>query len=222
MNEEEQNSEKVSETEERILNLSYRMISQLLHYDLEGKDDTTCLRLQGNQIGQFPTGIFDPLKKLEILKLGYNRFRKLPSRLFSSLKNLRELYLDASRLEELPPSLFASQEQLRILSLSGNRLSGFPAGLFSPLKNLKSLDLSENRIIELRMEDLQGLNQLEILNLSKMKSLLYLDPRIASECPNLKTLAVWKTSVPANTVSEIQNLLPQCRICTEYKEIRLS
>lgn len=108
----------------------------------------TWLELKSNNI-ELPASIFQPLKKLELLDLGYNSLRTLEPGLFREQKKLRVLNLWGNDLQNLSRESFQGLQTIDDLDLSANKMLALPDNIFDLLPNLTRIHLSANNFTEL-------------------------------------------------------------------------
>eukprot|EP00058_Branchiostoma_floridae_P020004 XP_002605494.1 hypothetical protein BRAFLDRAFT_92915 [Branchiostoma floridae] len=87
---------------------------------------------------------FSNFSSLEILRLDGNNISQINSKVFQSLYNLRELYLNHSGVRLLGEDTFHDLESLQKLHLENNGLQSLPENTFAGLKNLRSLGIHGN------------------------------------------------------------------------------
>lgn len=126
------------------------------------------LNISNNCISTIPSS-FAFLTNLVQLNLAHNQLKNLPAEI-SAMKNLRQLDCTKNCLETIPPEL-ARMASLEQLYLRRNRLRYLPD--FPSCTVLKELHIGENQIEELKVEHLEHLNSLCVLDLrdNKLKSL---------------------------------------------------
>uniref|UniRef100_A0A1I8HJM4 Ig-like domain-containing protein n=1 Tax=Macrostomum lignano TaxID=282301 RepID=A0A1I8HJM4_9PLAT len=152
----------------QILQLSHNDIRTVQTDAFEQLKKLQKLYLDHNQLS-FIGGIFDPLSRLEVLRLSSNpNLAQLPSNAFGGLHRLKELDLSNNSIHVIDDKVFESLNQLRRLSLASNRLSMIRGGYFSGLVRLEELDLRGNNITgveESESNDLKGMIFLRKLHL---------------------------------------------------------
>ncbi len=84
-----------------------------------------------NKIKSISHGIFQNLRKLEVLDLCRNLIDHLDENTFSHCEKLRTLFFHKNDLELLPKNLFRNIKQLLYVNLSQNKLVHIPAKLFA-------------------------------------------------------------------------------------------
>ncbi|XP_038069421.1 toll-like receptor 3 [Patiria miniata] len=120
---------------------------------------------------------FAGLLELRFLDLSNNNMDNFHQDTFSSLGRLETLYLDHNHFDNLwhppnpqeeSPSMFLRKlVSLRKLDLSFNGFQNVPIGAFHDLGHLKTLHLSNNKLSEISGKALDGLKELEYLDLHK-------------------------------------------------------
>lgn len=89
------------------LRITNANVSQLLSDAFSGLDKLKTLDLHGNQLKEIPKGIFQPLRNLEFLDLGFNNLTKLQPTYFSDLAKLITVNVSHNNLAEYPRGVFA-------------------------------------------------------------------------------------------------------------------
>uniref|UniRef100_H3A000 TIR domain-containing protein n=2 Tax=Latimeria chalumnae TaxID=7897 RepID=H3A000_LATCH len=114
-----------------------------------------------------PSNLFEGLGSLRSLYLPGNKLRILNTQPFWPLVNLTHLDLNniCSGEQILPNNTFTSLVNLKILYLTNAGLSRVSKGLLANLKNLQTLVMSENMIRTINKDSLDGLHQLQNLDL---------------------------------------------------------
>ncbi|XP_045541976.1 toll-like receptor 5 isoform X2 [Papilio machaon] len=130
-------------------------------------------------IGQYS---FWGLQHLRLINLTYNNLTSIGADNFRGLINLTHLHLDHNNIEQMPSETFRHLTSLKTLTLSNNQISTLVPRLFrmlakltyldlgdNPLDDLnpERLDLSHNKIERLEEEDLQRLEAIARVDLSK-------------------------------------------------------
>lgn len=124
---------------------SSKQVSQILNSrGTEITDDKViALDLSELNISDLPTGLFDGLKDLERLNLGYNSITKVDAKVFSGLSKLTFLGFYANQISELPDDFLSMFPDLEWLDLRENGLTKIPSSVLG-LKNLVYLYLQNN------------------------------------------------------------------------------
>lgn len=112
---------------------------------LSGLENLTLVDLQGNKLTtEGIAGAFKGLKSLIYLDVSKNKLGKLPTGLPGSIEML---YADHNDISSIPKEYMQKLPTLQYLRISHNKLadSGIPAGVFN-VSNLIELDLSYNKL----------------------------------------------------------------------------
>ncbi|XP_067676207.1 toll-like receptor 4 [Haliotis asinina] len=162
----------------RVLNLSDNRISQLKVNAFEGLPNLEELYLQLNflklEYSSYPPGVFDPLKKLKVLRMEYNDLSKngsYPDQIFKPLITLKELSID-TMTNPVFNGDFTSLRDLESLQFSGT-LNGPTCLLeiirnntFSVFQSLKTLNLRWCSLRYVHKDAFKSSKFLEILDIS--------------------------------------------------------
>ena len=89
------------------LRITNANISQLVPNSFSGLDKLKTLDLHGNQLSEIPKGVFQPLRNLEFLDVGFNNLTKLQPTYFSDLGKLISINVSHNNLAEYPRGVFA-------------------------------------------------------------------------------------------------------------------
>ncbi|XP_057901736.1 LOW QUALITY PROTEIN: toll-like receptor 7 [Melospiza georgiana] len=143
------------------------------------------LYLDANQLGGIPRGL---PATLTLLSLEANHIFSIQKASFSELANIEVLYLGQNCYYrnpcnvsfEVEETAFLALKKLTILSLKSNNLTQVPPNLSSTLKELY---IYNNMIQEIQEQDLRGLPNLEILDLSGNCPRCYNAPYPCIPCP---------------------------------------
>ncbi len=84
-----------------------------------------------HKIKSISHGIFQNLRKLEVLDLCRNLIDHLDENTFSHCEKLRTLFFHKNDLELLPKNLFRNNKQLLYVNLSQHKLVHIPVKLFA-------------------------------------------------------------------------------------------
>ncbi|TRZ26477.1 hypothetical protein HGM15179_000634 [Zosterops borbonicus] len=184
------------------------------------------LYLDANQLVEVPRGL---PATLTLLSLEANRIFSIQKASFSELGNIEVLYLGQNCYYrnpcnvsyEIERTAFLGLKKLTILSLKSNNITQIPPNLSSTLKELY---IYNNMIQEIQEQDLSGLPNLEILDLSGNCPRCYNAPYPCIPCPmgsiqihskafdsleNLRILRLHSNSlqsVPSSWFKNIKNL----------------
>ncbi|XP_014749766.1 PREDICTED: toll-like receptor 7, partial [Sturnus vulgaris] len=143
------------------------------------------LYLDANQLAEIPRGL---PATLTLLSLEANSIFSIQEASFSELGNIEVLYLGQNCYYrnpcnvsfEIEKTAFLGLKKLTILSLKSNNLTQIPPNLSSTLKELY---IYNNVIQEIQEQDLSGLPNLEILDLSGNCPRCYNAPYPCIPCP---------------------------------------
>uniref|UniRef100_A0A8C3MBB8 Uncharacterized protein n=1 Tax=Geospiza parvula TaxID=87175 RepID=A0A8C3MBB8_GEOPR len=184
------------------------------------------LYLDANQLAGIPRGL---PATLTLLSLEANHIFSIQKASFSELANIEVLYLGQNCYYrnpcnvsfEIEETAFLALKKLTILSLKSNNLTQVPPNLSSTLKELY---IYNNMIQEIQEQDLSGLPNLEILDLSGNCPRCYDAPYPCIPCPktsiqihskafdsleNLRILRLHSNSlqsIPSSWFKNIKNL----------------
>lgn len=123
------------------------------------------LDISNNNLKELPSS-FNLLTKLEHLKLDHNEFQTLP-KVLAEMRSLKTLSISHNKLEEHSEDL-GSLINLETLDLSSNNLSSLPYS-FVRLNRLRELNIAENKFNIIPECIINGMRNLEILDLSLNK-----------------------------------------------------
>ncbi|NWT50261.1 TLR7 protein, partial [Erythrocercus mccallii] len=184
------------------------------------------LYLDANQLAEIPRGL---PAALTLLSLEANKIFSIQKASFSELGNIEVLYLGQNCYYrnpcnvsyEIERTAFLGLKKLTILSLKSNNLTQIPPNLSSTLKELY---IYNNMIQEIQEQDLSGLPNLKILDLSGNCPRCYNAPYPCTPCPkssiqihskafdsleNLRVLRLHSNSlqsIPSSWFKNIKNL----------------
>ncbi|XP_033214795.1 leucine-rich repeat protein soc-2 homolog isoform X2 [Belonocnema kinseyi] len=125
------------------------------------------LDISNNNLKELPSS-FNLLMKLEHLKLDHNEFQTLP-KVLAEIRSLKTLSISHNKLEEHSEDL-GSLINLESLDLSSNNLSSLPYS-FVRLNRLRELNLAENKFNIIPECIINGMRNLEFLDLSLNKKI---------------------------------------------------
>ena len=125
------------------------------------------LDLSNNCLKELPTS-FNLLTKLKHLKIDHNELQSLP-KVLAGIRSLKSLSILHNKIEEISEEL-GNLINLEILDLSSNNLSELPYS-FATLNRLKELNLAENNYNIIPECIINGMRNLEVLDLSRNKSI---------------------------------------------------
>ncbi|XP_053390548.1 uncharacterized protein LOC128553426 [Mercenaria mercenaria] len=126
------------------------------------------------------------------LSLGYSLLSIFPD-VFHLYPMLSELSLSTNRLEIIKSEVIPNNTSLLRMTLDGNSFKRIPAAL-NKLNNLHYLNINSNDIIAVEDNDLIGLSNLEILDLS-VNPIRYISDKAFESTTKLNTLYLQKTKL---------------------------
>ncbi|KAF6145236.1 hypothetical protein GIB67_041431 [Kingdonia uniflora] len=156
------------------------------------KEPGRCLRmsLMSNHICEVPDA--PQFSRLLTLSLAKNRsLKNIPNGFFESMKLLETLDSSDIRISSLPQSLASLANSLRTLYLE-KCIKLQDVSLIGNLKTLEILSLSGTRILRLP-EEIRGLTNLKMLDLSYNMSLKSIPPNVISNLTRLEELYMSKS-----------------------------
>ncbi|XP_078511460.1 podocan-like [Lissotriton helveticus] len=125
------------------------------------------LRLNDNNISHISDRAISSCTNLKILSLERNGItaQTIPSGTFNSLKNLQIVRLNFNQLEAVPSNLTTS---LKELYLEDNKITSIPNDVFSEPSELESMHLNNNQITNKRIKKkaFRNMTKLETLNMA--------------------------------------------------------
>lgn len=153
----------------RVLNLSHNRLALLAPAALTNLTNLALLDISHNKIDRFHLQTFAPVvDSLRTINFSGNN---LPLNeiaiVLQILPDLHCVGLANLSLPEIPPNFFIYNEHLVALDVSWNKFTVFPFRLLSKTKFLQRLDISHNRMQSLAEQDLQRLEAIAEINLSK-------------------------------------------------------
>lgn len=146
------------------LDLSRNRIKLIVPGSLAMLDHLTALKLNNNQLTEFPD--LGPLN-LSSLNLAHNEIHSLSSVWLPRAKSLKNLDLSYNKIAEFPAGVFSNGSRLQVLNLGNNRLHNLEKGCLHNLTALVDLKLGRNRISSLGKELFKRLSALKYLELSR-------------------------------------------------------
>lgn len=177
----------------KALSLEYCKIGKFGNDVLSGLSDLRNFTLRTHNINwpelnlEIDPEVFVHSKNLEQLDLSMNNIWSLPDHLFCTLNNLRSLNISSNRLQDVNDLGFREKPivkdeatthngtahicnlDLEDLDVSKNHFVLLPASGFGMLKRLKLLKIHDNEISMVGDKALNGLKELQILDLSSNK-----------------------------------------------------
>ncbi|XP_007499129.1 vasorin [Monodelphis domestica] len=183
----------------RLLERLYLSHNRIHHIQVDAFDTLESLlelKLEDNQLQALPPL---HLPRLLLLDLSHNRIPALEAGTFG-MSNIESLKLAGLGLRQLDEQLFLGLRNLHELDISENQLEGAP-DVLRGLRGLTRLNLAGNaRITQLLPEDLQGLANLQVLDLSNL-SLQGLPRDFFSRFPRLREVTAARN--PFNCVCQL-------------------
>lgn len=150
---------------------------------------------------------FDNLPQLQELVLKNNNLPVLYTNIFGT-NHVRNLVIENCQVEDIKMETFRSLQSLTVLRIEGNLIRRIKQFVFSGTR-LESLHLPSNKIQFIDNNAFQGMNYLELLNLTNNK-LTHFDTRILlGGTPSLKSLTLSKNllkSLPVDVFYGTDNL----------------
>ncbi|CAD5215455.1 unnamed protein product [Bursaphelenchus xylophilus] len=174
------------------INLANNLISKLNHGDFSSFQRISELDIAMNKVSYVNERAFEGVKKLEKLSLAFNQIENLQKNTFGSLaKTLRRLNLGYNEFEEVPVAL-EPLLSLESLELNNNKLKRINHSAIVNFKHtLKSLRLDFNNLLEVESEIFDGMQRLEILDISN------------NQIQNLGRMAFGNTNGAAGSLREL-------------------
>ncbi|XP_045457694.1 chaoptin [Melitaea cinxia] len=108
-------------------------------------------------------------RTLQEIYMVNTKISQFPKEAVKILGNLTILSIDGHRMTSLSKDMFAGSlavGRLEVLRLINGLISDIPVEAFQHLKKLKTLDLHGNRLVNLKRNQLRGLRDTEVLDLS--------------------------------------------------------
>ncbi|CAF0842023.1 unnamed protein product [Brachionus calyciflorus] len=169
------------------LNLSKNEITSLKPSIFSKVKYITHLKLNDNKINSLKNGFIKDLIQLNYIDLSGNRLLKIQKNAFKmKSSNLETINLSRNKIFKIDPKSFCDHVNLTVLNLHSNELKSFSNDLLDGLANLNELNLSGNKFQTTREEILlNNLASLEKLDLSSNE--FNCVPKIEN-LPNLKEL----------------------------------
>jgi len=181
------------------------------------------LDLSLNKLTALPLNGFESLNNLESLTLYSNRqLTSLQADAFKGLENLQVLNLRESAINQTHLDAFASLGNLKKLTLEDSKLRLIPADIFLPLRSLEVLKLRKNEIASIQAGGLNGLDNLQTLDMSFNIRMASVDTNAWETLGKLEKVCAYFTGY----VEDYPELLsaafcgtrtePDCTITTSY------
>lgn len=161
-----------------VLNLSNNEISLIEVAAFSGLSNLEYLDLSNNKLnsaalkpevfaGHYDATVYEPLKKMRVLKLSGNKLHTLDNDIFEHFPSLEELYLDENQfrvIDQTSAIAISGIVSLRVLSMVDMELSDIPVHLFHSPRALEKLDLSGNLLTRIpeALEFAIGLRELTL------------------------------------------------------------
>ncbi|CAG5013623.1 unnamed protein product [Parnassius apollo] len=153
----------------RLLTLAHNRLALLAPAALTNLTSLNHLDISHNKIDRFHLQTFAPI--VETLKTINFSGNNLPLNeiaiVLQILPEIQSVGLANLSLKEIPPNFFTYNDHIVGLDLSWNMLTKFPYKLLTKTKFLQRLDLSHNKIQGLDEEDLQRIEAIAHVDLSK-------------------------------------------------------
>ncbi|KAJ0183870.1 hypothetical protein K1T71_000293 [Dendrolimus kikuchii] len=153
----------------RVLSLARNRLALLAPGALTNLTNLVHLDVSHNKIDRFHLQTFAPV--VDSLKTINFSGNNLPLNeiaiVLQILPEIQAVGLANLSLQEIPPNFFIYNEHLVALDISGNKLTNFPYKLLTKTKFLQRLDVSHNKLQTLNEQDLQRLEAIAEINLSK-------------------------------------------------------
>ncbi|KAF2308871.1 hypothetical protein GH714_022411 [Hevea brasiliensis] len=199
----------------QILDLSGSvMLKEINEESFEEKDNLKTLNLSGTSIIQLS---FDNLDICDLNLTGCSGLEELPCT--ETLKDLKRLDLsDASSLVRIKDNSFEHLKLLSYLNLSNTKVTALPS--VSNLHNLRELLLRNCSCIE-KLQNIEGLIRLEVLDLSGCRSLIAIEGEPFKLMSRLQTLNLSETKIKC--LPSLQNPSNLCHLvlrnCTNLQKL---
>ena len=133
------------------IDLRYNKLKTLGRQDLSRLPSLSILKLDGNEIAQFPdSGTFDQVPRLTFLSLSENRLSypiEDGTAPFKGLNSLRNLQLNRNPIKAVGERAFEGLDELQVLDLTSNPISTLKENAFSNLKNLVELKINSSSLL---------------------------------------------------------------------------
>lgn len=172
--------------------------SSFVRQHLSGFTDLEQLRLSGNGLSELHEDVFADVGNITWLDLRSNKVH-LPANIFQSLKKLEYLELGFNNLKTLEPGIFKHQNKLKNLNLWGNDLQHLSKEAFEGVSSLLELDISSNNMETLQPDVLSHLTNLTAINLSANR-FHKLPERLFEHNKNLVMLKMMENHVDLETL----------------------
>lgn len=168
------------------------------------------LDLSDNDIISLPENGFFSLKSLEELSLQDNAISKISDNAFAGLISLQTLNMSSNSLNTLPPDMFRSSRDIKHVYLQNNSLTILAPGLLEGLDQLQVLDLSYNQLSSrwVNRNTFKGIVRLVVLNLGYNK-LSRIDASVFHDLYTLQILNLEHNSIDfigEGAFDELKNL----------------
>eukprot|EP00111_Clytia_hemisphaerica_P002005 TCONS_00005662-protein len=135
----------------------------------------------------FEDGVFQDLKKLQILGLSWIQLETLREQTFQGLTGLQRLFLTGNKLKTIVDGAFKDLGNVYQLLLQENELQTINSGLFIGLKKLDDLNVTKNQLSSI--SGLKEAGELKRIHLSHNK-LRSIRTDFFSDLPNLDEVAI--------------------------------
>lgn len=195
--------------ESSLVNLTMKLASLAAYPDkaLQGLKILQNLDLTGNRMQTFSEAAFAPFGDLrELILAGNNISAALEAGAFDQFPSkIEHLDLSTGQIQSVPTSVLASAPSLSWLSLATNNIKILPKGAFPDNNNLIYLDLSANPFPRIDADTFASLKKVEHLILNE-DLLLSLDLSMLNGVAELETLEVSAGYLNRATISSIDQV----------------
>ncbi|CAG9798450.1 unnamed protein product [Chironomus riparius] len=129
------------------LSIMYTMVKRIDRNAFKENLILESLIIDDAELSTMPNNIFsNASRKLKFLSLQKNSFKILKAEWFQPLVKLEELRLDFNEIEEIPENAFSSIKNLRLLSMTYNKLKVLSAKSFGNLSKLNDYNFFNNHL----------------------------------------------------------------------------
>ncbi|KAL4717497.1 hypothetical protein ACJJTC_000646 [Scirpophaga incertulas] len=187
----------------QTLNLAHNRLALLAPNALINLTGLVHLDISHNKIDRFHLQTFSPV--VESLKAINFSGNNLPLNeiaiVLQILPDIEAVSVANLSLPVIPPLFFTYNEHLREVDISWNKLTKFPLTLLTRTRFLQKLDISHNKLETLSEEDMQRLEAIADINLSK-------NSWKCDQCSAGNMLVFMTTSVLNKTIRELRCYSP--------------
>lgn len=131
-----------------LIDLQSSNIGQLGAQAFSGAGLVRTINLANNNLETINENPFSGLSNLEILFLTNNQIRLLPVNVFNALTSLTAINLNNNAVEIIPGRLFEHNRLLRTINLQGNGINAIGRSFLNGLTNLEFLNLQLNACVD--------------------------------------------------------------------------